>query len=150
MRTKLWILGAALGLLSAASTNALKVYKVSSEGLADIKVYVSDSKGQADCVIHVETSAGLATGNARWFYENSAGVADVNMYFTDSAGLADKTIFFTNSEGLARCDVDWRSFKKQRASAFLSEPKGLTRGPEDCARGSGPPGYDATLDHRLL
>jgi len=47
-------------------------YKVSSEA-GDIKVYVSDSKGQADCVIHVETVRS-GYSNARWFYENSAGV----------------------------------------------------------------------------
>lgn len=119
MRTKLWILGAALSLLAALPARAIKVYQVTSGGLADVKVYVTDNKGQADCVIHVETSEGLAKGNARWYYATSAGLADVNVYFTDSEGLADKKVYFTTSEGLARCDVEWKNYKKQRS--------GLTR-----------------------
>ena len=59
MRTKLWILGAVVSLLAANPISAIKVYKTSSEGLADVKVYVTESEGLADCVIYVETSSGL-------------------------------------------------------------------------------------------
>jgi hypothetical protein len=114
MRTKLWIVGAALSLFVAVPASALKVHKVTSEGTADVKVYVAGSKGSADCIIYIAPSEGVANGNAKWYYESSAGVADVSMYFTDSAGLADKAIFFTTSEGLARCDVDWKSYKKDQ------------------------------------
>src|ERR1035437_2099410 len=112
MRSKLWILSGALSLLVATSASAIKVYKASSEGLADVKVYVTDSAGQADCIIYVETSEGLADGNAKWFYENSSGLADVSVYFTTSSGLADKKIFFTKRPGLAKCNVDWKSYKR--------------------------------------
>ena len=66
----------------------------------------------ADCIIYVESSRGLADGNAKWYFENSEGLADVKVYFTESEGLADKKIYFTKSRGLARCDVDWKSYKK--------------------------------------
>ena len=84
MRSKLWILGAALSLLAATPAGAIKVYRTTSEGLADVKVYVTESEGLADCIIYVESSE----------------------------GLADKKIYFTESRGLARCDVDWKSYKK--------------------------------------
>jgi hypothetical protein len=112
MRMKLWILGATLSLLAAAPAGAIKVYKTTSEGLADVKIYVTKSEGLADCIIYVESSEGLANGNAKWYFENSEGLADIKVYFTDSEGLADKKIYFTNSRGLARCDVDWKSYKK--------------------------------------
>src|SRR5688572_21308412 len=112
MRRKLWILGATLSLLAATPAGAIKVYKTTSEGLADVKVYVTKSEGLADCIIYVENSRRLADGNAKWYFENSAGLADVKVYFTESEGLADKKIYFTNSRGLAKCDVDWKSYKK--------------------------------------
>ena len=47
MRRKLWILGATLSLLAAAPAGAIKVYKTTSEGLADVKIYVTKSEGLA-------------------------------------------------------------------------------------------------------
>ena len=41
MRRKLWILGAMLSLLVTTPAGAIKVYKTTSEGLADVKVYVT-------------------------------------------------------------------------------------------------------------
>ncbi|MFS8085178.1 MAG: DUF6150 family protein [Acidobacteriota bacterium] len=110
--TKIRILGALLCLMAATPAGAVKVHKVSSRGLADVKVYVTDSAGLADCIIYVEDSSGLADGNAIWYYEDSEGLADVKVYFEKSEGLADKKIFFTTSKGLAKCDVDWKGFKK--------------------------------------
>ncbi|MGZ8846070.1 MAG: DUF6150 family protein [Pyrinomonadaceae bacterium] len=115
MRTKLTILCVLVGVLSAAPAKAVKVYKTTSEGLADVKVYVTSSEGLADCIIHVVTSEGLASGNAKWYYVTSEGLADVKVYFATSEGLADKKVYFTKSEGLARCDVDWTSYKKSMA-----------------------------------
>jgi Family of unknown function (DUF6150) len=147
MRTKLWIMGAALSLLAATPVSAIKVYKVASAGLADVSVYVTESRGQADCSIYVAPSEGVASGNARWYYESSAGQADVSMYFTDSAGLADKTVFFTTSEGLAKCDVDWRSFKKER---ILMDKKALTREYKESQRPMGVYQVRNTVNGKLL
>jgi hypothetical protein len=99
MQMKLWILGAVLSLLAATPASAIKVHKVTSQGLADVKVYETSSEGLADCIIYVESSEGLAKGNAKWYYESSEG-------------LADKKVYFTTSEGLARCNVDWKGYKK--------------------------------------
>ncbi len=112
MRLKLAIISGVLALLVPVRAAALKVYKQTTQGLADVKVYVTDSEGPADCRIYVETSEGLAQGNARWYYESSEGLADVRVYFTDSEGLADKKIYFTKTEGTARCNVDWKSYKR--------------------------------------
>src|SRR6185295_9048916 len=124
MRRKLWILGAILSMLAASPAGAIRVYKTTSEGLADVKVYVTESEGLADCIIYVESSEGLAKGNAKWYFENSEGLADVKVYFTESEGLADKKIYFTKSAGLARCDVDWKSYKKTSASHFCGDYSG--------------------------
>ena len=39
-------------------------------------------------------------------------------HFTSSEGLADKKIYFTKSEGSAKCDVDWKGYKKSMAERF--------------------------------
>jgi uncharacterized protein DUF6150 len=121
MKHRLVILCGLVSLIAAAPAEAVKVYRVKSEGLADVKVYEVDSEGLADCRIYVTSSASLASGNAKWFFVSSEGLADVKIYFTASAGLADKKIFFVKSEGLARCDVDWSSYKKTSAAAFCPE-----------------------------
>ena len=84
MRTVLAGFSMFMAIAVAGDAGAVKVYKSTSKGLADVKVYEVDSEG----------------------------LADVKVYFTDSEGLADKKVYFTTSEGLARCDVDWRSFRK--------------------------------------
>jgi len=61
------------------------------------------------------TVRGLASGDAKWYFETSEGLADVKIYFTESEGLADKKIYYTKSEGLAKCDVDWKGYKKSNA-----------------------------------
>jgi hypothetical protein len=112
MRAKLIILSVMIGLLAALPVEAVKVYRATSEGLADVKVYETKSEGLADCLIYVTSSEGLASGDAKWYFVNSEGLADVKVYFTSSEGLADKKIYFTKSEGLAKCDVDWISYRK--------------------------------------
>src|SRR5258706_8536961 len=112
MQKKLVILSVLVGLLAAVPASAVKVYKTTSEGLADVKVYETSSEGLADCLIYVTSSEGLASGDAKWYFESSEGLADVKIYFTSSEGLADKKIYFTKSEGLAKCDVDWKGYKK--------------------------------------
>jgi hypothetical protein len=47
MPRKLWILAATLSLLGAAPAGALKVYKTTSEGLADVKIYVTTARTRA-------------------------------------------------------------------------------------------------------
>lgn len=120
MRAKLIILSVMVGLLTALPAEAVKVYRVKSEGLADVKVHETSSEGLADCLIYVTSSEGLASGNAKWYFVNSEGLADVKVYFTESEGLANKKIYFTKSEGLARCDVDWKSYRKNSASRFCN------------------------------
>jgi hypothetical protein len=115
MKKSLVILSVLVILLAAAPTEAVKVYKTSSEGLAHVKVYTVSSEGLADCLIYVVSSVGLASGNAKWYYVNSEGLADVKVYFVSSEGLADKKIYFTKSEGLAKCNVDWQGYKKSMA-----------------------------------
>jgi len=112
MQRKLILLSVLVGLLAAIPAEAVKVFRATSEGLADVKVYETSSEGLADCLIYVTTSEGLASGDAKWYFESSEGLADVKIYFTSSEGLADKKIYFTKSEGLAKCDVDWKSYKK--------------------------------------
>lgn len=115
MRKRLVTLSVLVVLLAAMPTEAVKVYKTTSEGLAHVKVYVTSSEGLADCLIYVVSSEGLASGNAKWYYVSSEGLADVKVYFVSSEGLADKKIYFTKSEGLAKCNVDWTSYKKSNA-----------------------------------
>ena len=112
MQRKLMLLSVLVSLLAAMPAEAVKVYRSSSEGLADVKVYETSSEGLADCLIYISSSEGLASGDAKWYFESSEGLADVKIYFTSSEGLADKKIYFTKSEGLAKCDVDWKSYKK--------------------------------------
>src|SRR5215510_7625116 len=119
MRSRFLILSVLFVLLAAVPTEAVKVYRTKSEGLADVKVYETSSEGLADCIISVVNSEGLASGNGKWFYVNSEGLADVKVYFTASEGLADKKIFFTKSESLAKCDVDWVSYKKSMAQTLF-------------------------------
>jgi hypothetical protein len=115
MKKSLVILSVLVVLLAASPTEAVKVYKTSSEGLAHVKVYTVSSEGLADCIIYVVSSEGLASGNAKWYYVSSEGLADVKAYFVSSEGLADKKIYFTKSEGLAKCNVDWTGYKKSMA-----------------------------------
>lgn len=115
MRRKLVLLSVLALLLAAVPAQAVKVYKVKSEGLADVKVYLTSSEGLADCIIYVTNSEGLASGDAKWFFVSSEGLADVKVYFTDSEGLAHKKIYYTKSEGLAKCDVDWKGYKRSNA-----------------------------------
>jgi Family of unknown function (DUF6150) len=112
MQKKLMLLSVLVGLLAAVPAEAVKVFRTTSEGLADVKVYETSSEGLADCLIYVTSSEGLASGDAKWFFESSEGLADVKIYFTSSEGLADKKIYFTKSEGLAKCGVDWKGYKK--------------------------------------
>ena len=112
MQRKLVLLSILVGLLSAMPAEAVKVFRTSSEGLADVKVYETSSEGLADCLIFVASSEGLASGDAKWYFESSEGLADVKIYFTSSEGLADKKIYFTKSEGLAKCGIDWKGYKK--------------------------------------
>ena len=91
MQRKLVLLSVLVGLLAAVPAEAVKVYKAKTEGLADVKVYETSSEGLADCLIYV----------------------------TSSEGLAHKKIYFTRSEGLAKCDVDWKGYKKSNAG-YLS------------------------------
>ena len=65
MRNKLMILSAAMVLLTAVPAGAIKVFKVRSEGLADVKIYETSSEGLADCIVYVANSEGLASGNAK-------------------------------------------------------------------------------------
>jgi hypothetical protein len=118
MRARLIVLSVTIGLLSALPVQAVKVFRATSEGLADVKVYETKSEGLADCLIYVTNSEGLAGGDAKWYFVNSEGLADVKVYFTSSEGLADKKIYFTKSEGLAKCNVDWTSYRKNSASRF--------------------------------
>src|SRR5258708_29090838 len=115
MQRKLVLLSILVCLLAAVPASALKVYKTTSEGLADVKVYETSSEGLADCLIYVTSSEGLASGDAKWYFESSEGLAEVKIYFTGSEGLADKKIYFTRSEGLAKCNVDWKGYKKSNA-----------------------------------
>jgi len=121
MQAKFIFLTVVVCLLTAAQAEAVKVYRVKSEGLANVKVYEVNSEGLADCRIYVVGSEGLANGNAKWYFVNSDGLAEVKVYFVESAGLADKKIFYVKSEGLARCDVDWQSYKKTSASRFCPD-----------------------------
>jgi|SoiMethySBSTD1v2_1073268.scaffolds.fasta_scaffold1830549_1 uncharacterized protein DUF6150 len=121
MRAPSIILSAVVSLLTVSPAEAVKVFKVKSEGLAHVKVYETNSEGLADCRIFVTSSEGLAGGNAKWYYVHSEGLADVKVFFTESEGLADKKIFFVKSEGLARCDVDWQSYKKTSARQFCGD-----------------------------
>ena len=118
MRKKLIVVSAVVSLLMAAPAKAVKVFRVNSEGLAEVKVYETNSEGLADCHIYVTSSEGLASGNAKWFFVNSEGLADVKVFFTESEGLADKKIYFVKSEGLAKCDVDWKSYRKTMSRRF--------------------------------
>ena len=124
MRAKSIILSVVIGLLTALPVEAVKVYRATSEGLADVKVYETKSEGLADCLIYVTSSEGLASGDAKWYFVTSEGPADVKVYFTSSEGLADKKIYFTKSEGLAKCDVDWTSYRKTSASGFCGDYSG--------------------------
>jgi uncharacterized protein DUF6150 len=121
MRTQSIILSTVVSLLTASPAEAVKVYKVKSEGLANVKIYETNSEGLADCRIYVTSSAGLAGGNAKWYFVQSEGLADVKVFFTESEGLADKKIFYVKSEGLARCEVDWQSYKKTSARHFCND-----------------------------
>ena len=121
---------AIVGLLTALPVEAVKVYRATSEGLADVKVYETKSEGLADCLIYVTSSEGLASGDAKWYFVNSEGLADVKVYFTSSEGLADKKIYFTKSEGLAKCDVDWKGYKKSNAG-YLTRSLGALQFPTD-------------------
>ena len=124
MRMKLPLLTLILTLLAALPVEAVKVYRATSEGLADVKVYRTTSEGLADCLIYLTSSEGLASGNAKWYFEDSEGLADVKVYFTESEGLADKKVYFTKSEGLAKCDVEWTSYRKTSASRFCDDYSG--------------------------
>ena len=115
MQRKLMLLSVLVGLLAAMPAEAVKVYRATSEGPADVKVYETSSEGLADCLVFVTSSEGLASGDAKWYFESSEGLADVKIYFTSSEGLADKKVYFTKSEGLAKCDVDWKGYKKSNA-----------------------------------
>src|SRR5258706_1727413 len=130
MQKKLVILSVLVGLLAAVPASAVKVYKTTSEGLADVKVYETSSEGLADCLIYVTSSEGLASGDAKWYFESSEGLADVKIYFTTSEGLADKKIYFTKSEGLAKCDVDWKGYKKSNAG-YLAHSLDVLQFPTD-------------------
>jgi hypothetical protein len=130
MQRKLVLLSVLVGLLAAVPASAVKVYKTTSEGLADVKVYETSSEGLADCLIFVTTSEGLASGDARWYFESSEGLADVKIYFTSSEGLADKKIYFTKSEGLAKCGVDWKGYKKSNAG-YLAHSLDVLQFPTD-------------------
>ena len=121
MRIKLIVLSSLGCLLIAAPVEAVRVFRVKSEGLAEVKVYETNSEGLADCRIYVTSSEGLASGNAKWFFVNSDGLADVKVFFTDSEGLADKKIYFVKSEGLAKCDVDWTSYRKATTGRFCDD-----------------------------
>lgn len=74
---KLVLLSVLLGLLAAVPAEAVKVYRTTSEGLADVKVYETSSEGLADCLIYVTSSEGLASGDAKWYFVSSEGLADV-------------------------------------------------------------------------
>ena len=124
MQAKAITLSAMIGLLAAVPVSAVKVYRTTSEGLADVKVYETKSEGLADCLIYVTSSEGLASGDAKWYFVNSEGLADVKVYFTSSEGLADKKIYFTRSEGLAKCDVDWTSYRKTMARRLCDDYSG--------------------------
>ena len=115
MRTKLTMVSILVVLAAAVPATALKVYRTKSEGLADVKVYETSSEGLADCIIYVTNSEGLASGNAKWYWVTSEGLADVKVYFTGE-GLADKKIYYTKSDGLAKCDVDWKGYKKSNTA----------------------------------
>ena len=146
MQRKLMLLSGLVGLLAAMPVEAVKVFRSTSEGLADVKVYETSSEGLADCLIYVTTSEGLPSGDAKWYFESSEGLADVKVYFTSSEGLADKKVYFTKSEGLAKCNVDWKGYKKSNAG-YLARSLDALQFPTDALMrnmvlpGSGRPTY---------
>ena len=62
--------------------------------------------------------AAVPASAVKVYRTKSEGLADVKVYETSSEGLADKKIYYTKSEGLAKCDVDWKGYKKSMAQRF--------------------------------
>lgn len=83
------------------STNAQKIYSVSSSYQADIKVYVVNTEYNADLIVYkvdAEYKAKASENKGKWFFVNSSYNADKKVYFTDYQYNADLKIYFTDKE----------------------------------------------------
>jgi hypothetical protein len=72
---------------------AEKVYKVESEGLADIKVYIANNRSDADLCVCFVKSAGEANKDGLWFPVKYGSLADKKVFYVNYASQADLKIY---------------------------------------------------------
>ena len=88
---------ALLFILFTLSTNAQKIFSVSSQFDADVKVYVTDSQFDA------------GNNDGKWFFVDSQFDAKKKIFFVDSQFDADLKIYFVGSQ----FDAGWRESSKK-------------------------------------